>query len=71
MTALIISCATGRGNLFETVVSAEEEKDKPSKKDEQPEYQLLIKTVPPKADIYLNNIYRGETPLYLDRKSNV
>mgnify|MGYP000459830009 CR=1 FL=1 len=66
MTALIISCATGRGNLFETVVSAEEEKDKPSKKDEQPEYQLLIKTVPPKADIYLNNIYRGETPLYLD-----
>ncbi|MBT3271560.1 MAG: PEGA domain-containing protein, partial [Spirochaetales bacterium] len=82
--ALMVSCMTSEGSLFETVVSAESgateepdgseeseepEEGQPSEEEVEEEIGLRIETYPDDAVIFLNNVVIGTSPLLVEPDS--
>jgi hypothetical protein len=61
---VLAGCTTSRGNLFEDVVEADALADPEAPEKTEPD-ALTIRSRPSGAEVYINNRYRGTTPLVL------
>jgi hypothetical protein len=74
VTILFFSCATSRGTLFRQTGEADKDKTTFTEdddelfnvEDEEEENKLTIKSRPEGADIYIDSVYYGKTPLTIE-----
>ena len=61
-----VACSTSRGSLFEAVVEGDRPKEESAGGQLPEDDELVLKTRPRGAEIYLNNRYQGTSPVTLN-----